>query len=538
MSRAQFSRPTAWVGTLPKKFPYLYNWRLRYDVPQSALVDRTKKAMARSLGLIVLGLRLLASPVMGQGVAYSQCGGIGWTGPSTCVSGYVCTYSNDYYSQCIPGTATQVTSTTSNKAATSTGSSAAGTTVTHVATTTTSSTPTSSTSTLTGIAATAPTTPPSKAVGQLPALGWNGWNAYGCAITADKVLAAAQSFIDLGLADVGYEYLNIDDCWMLMARDSTTKQQVPDPSKFPDGMAALADKVHDMGFKIGIYSDAGTATCAGFPGGLGYESIDAAAYDSWDLKYDNCNVPSNWSDTYPIPNNDYYNSNTAIRYRQMGAAIAGNKTPVQFSLCIWGVDSPYLWGAKVGHSWRMSGDSSASWSYITQIMASNAQYLSYVTFGAHNDMDMMEIGNGDLTIEEQRTHFAAWAFMKSPILLGTDLSALSSDQVAIITNAALIDFHQDSKVGEPAMPFTSSTVAPTSPPSFYAGKSSKGTHFFVVNLNSATTSYTVDFADVTGLGAGTYTLEDMWTGKSLGSFTNSYTVSIAAHDTAAILVTG
>ena len=69
----------------------------------------------------------------------------------------------------------------------------------------------------------------------------------------------------------------------------------------------------------------------------------------------------------------------------------------------------------------MSGDSSASWSYITQIMATNAQYLSYVTFGAHNDMDMMEIGNGDLSTEEQRTHFAAWAFMKSPILLGTDV---------------------------------------------------------------------------------------------------------------------
>ncbi|KZV70711.1 glycoside hydrolase family 27 protein [Peniophora sp. CONT] len=499
--------------------------------------------MLKSLGFVALALHWLTPAVLGQGAAYSQCGGTGWTGATTCVSGYVCTYSNAYYSQCIPGaaTTTQATSTATNKPTTSKSSSAAGTSVTSKATTATSSISTTSTSTLTGIAATAPTTPPSKAVGQLPALGWNGWNAYGCAITADKVLAAAQSFIDLGLADVGYEYLNIDDCWMLMSRDSTTHQQVPDPSKFPDGMSALADKIHSMGFKLGIYSDAGTATCAGFPGGLGYEAVDAAAYDAWGidyLKYDNCNVPGNWSDTYPIPNNDYYNSNTAIRYRQMGAAIAGNKTPVQFSLCIWGVDSPFLWGAKVGHSWRMSGDSSASWSYITQIMASNAQYLSYVTFGAHNDMDMMEIGNGDLTIEEQRTHFAAWVFMKSPILLGTDLSALSSDQVAIVTNAALLAFHQDSKIGAPAMPFSSSTVASTSPPSFYAGKSSKGTHFFVVNLNSATTSYSINFADVPGLGAGSYTLEDMWTGKSLGSFSNSYSVSLAAHDTAAILVTG
>ena len=135
--------------------------------------------------------------------------------------------------------------------------------------------------------------------------------------------------------------------------------------------------------------------------------------------------------------------------------------------------------------------------------------------------------------------FALILLTSSVLLTGLgQLSALSSDQVSIITNAALIAFHQDSKVGEPAMPFTSSTLATTSPPSFYAGKSSKGTHFFVVNLNSATTSYTVDFSDVPGLGAGTYTLEDMWTGKSLGNFSNSYTVSIAAHDTAAILVTG
>ena len=203
----------------------------------------------------------------------------------------------------------------------------------------------------------------------------------------------------------------------------------------------------------------------------------------------------------------------------------------------------------------MDYDSQPSWSYITQIMTKNAQYLDAVTFYAHNDMDMMEIGNGNFTVQEERTHFATWAFMKSPILLGTDvclliiitdgalltvfakLSKLSSDQVAIVANEALIAFHQDSSIGEPAKPFTSSTSNTTSPPSFYAGKSSKGIHFFVVNLFDTKASYTVEFADVPGLNVASYALQDMWTGKDLGIFDSNYTVLIAAHDTIAVLAT-
>ncbi|VDB95294.1 unnamed protein product [Peniophora sp. CBMAI 1063] len=482
--------------------------------------------------------------------SYSQCGGMQWTGVTECIAGYACTHQNDQYSQCIPDAtfeeerlvvdaeaATPLTTPSASlltavaPSSTFRTSSAASIAVSSATTSASSSTTTSTIP--------APTTPPSKAVGRLPALGWNGWNAYGCDISADKVLAAAQSFVDLGLADVGYEYVNIDDCWMLESRDATTQQQVPDPDKFPDGIAAVADAIHNMGLKIGIYSDAGTSTCGGYPGGLGYETIDAAVYDSWGidyLKYDNCNVPSNWSDT-PDQGDDYYNSKTAIRYRIMGAALAENETPVQYSLCLWGVDDPWEWGAKVGHSWRMDYDAQPDWSYITQIMTKNARYLDAITFYAHNDMDMMEIGNGNFTVEEERTHFAAWILMKSPILLGTDLSKLSSDQVAIVSNPALLAFHQDSSVGEPAKPFTSSTSDTTSPPSFYAGTSSKGTHLFIVNLNDTKASYTVNFADVPGLGLGSYVLQDMWTGKNLGNFSGNYTASVAAHDTVAILAT-
>lgn len=300
-------------------------------------------------------------------------------------------------------------------------------------------------------------------------------------------------------------------------------------------------QVHNLGLKIGVYSDAGTATCAGFPGSLGNENIDAATFNDWGidyLKYDNCNVPGNWSDSATPPDNDWYNSNSAIRYRQMTAALAAQSRPVQFNLCIWGTANVWDWGARVGHSWRMSGDAGPTWSYIMSIISINVQHLSSIDFFSHNDMDMMEIGNGALTIQEQRTHFAAWSFLKSPILLGTDLSKLSSDQLAIIKNKELLAFHQDSVIGTPAAPFTPSSSAPTTnPPEFYAGASSKGIHVFIINTSNTTATKTFNFANVEGLsGRGLFTVHDMWTGKDIGKFSRSYSTRLDAHDTAAFLV--
>ncbi|KAI0085182.1 glycoside hydrolase [Irpex rosettiformis] len=396
-----------------------------------------------------------------------------------------------------------------------------------------------STSSLTGIAASAPTVGPSKQVGKLPALGWNSWNAYGCNINETKVLNAAQQIVSLGLQKAGYQYVNIDDCWSVMTRDPTTKRIVPDPNKFPNGIDGVATHVHALGLKFGIYSDAGTATCAGFPGSLGNEVLDATTFAEWGVDY-NCNVPANWSDSGVPQNNDWYNSNSAIRYRQMGAALAAQSHPIQYSLCIWGAAQVFDWGARVGHSWRMSGDVGASWGSLASIINSNAAQLSSVNFYGRNDMDMMEIGNGQLTIAEQRSHFAAWVFMKSPILLGTDLSTLSSDEISIITNVELLAFHQDANIGTPALPFTpSSATSSTNPPEFYSGASSKGTHVFVLNTASSTATKSFKFSEVAGLsggGIGSYIVHDMWTGKDLGTFAGSYSTSLAAHDNAALFI--
>ncbi|KDR75050.1 hypothetical protein GALMADRAFT_140601 [Galerina marginata CBS 339.88] len=480
----------------------------------------------------------LSAAVLGQSSPYDQCGGQGWAGAITCTSGWTCTYSNPYYSQCLPASSTASTSTTPTTTST------VFTTTTKPASTSTSTTTSKPSGTLTGIAATAPTTPPSTLTGKLPALGWNSWNAYGGNINEAKVLAAANQFVSLGLKAAGYQYVNIDDCWAQMARDPNTKRMVPDATKFPNGISGLATQIHNLGLKIGIYSDAGTATCSGFPGSLGYESIDAATFNDWGvdyLKYDNCNVPSNWTDSGTPQGNDYYNSNSAIRYRQMTAALAGISRPVQFELCIWGQANVWDWGARAGHSWRMSGDSSATWSYITSIITTNVAHISATNFFAHNDMDMMEIGNGALTLQEQRSHFAAWTFLKSPILLGTDLSLLNSTQLAIITNAELLAFHQDATVGTPAKPFTAfSSMPSTSPLEYYSGTSSKGVHVFIINTSSGTATKQFTFFNVPGLGtAGNFKVHDMWTGADLsGTYaaSSSFSVSVAAHDNVAYFI--
>ncbi|TDL16123.1 glycoside hydrolase [Rickenella mellea] len=385
----------------------------------------------------------------------------------------------------------------------------------------------------------APTIPPSSSTGKLPALGWNTWNAYRCNISEEKILAAGQQFVDLGLQRAGYEYVNIDDCWSAKSgRDPNTKRIVPDSAKFPNGIDQVASKIHDLGLKIGIYSDAGTKTCAGYPGSLGNEFTDASTFADWGidyLKYDNCNVPHNWTDKRP-PNNDWYYSYSAIRFRQMTAALANQSRPIQYDLCIWGDARVWEWGAKVGHSWRITPDSTPTWDFILDAITTNVDILNRVDFYSHNDMDMMEIGNGKLTLQEERTHFAAWAFMKSPILLGTDLGNLSQVQLGILQNPEILAFHQDAMYGQPAMPFKNAGSLKTSPPEYYSGQSVKGLHVFVINLGDRSSEKSINFTSVPGLGynsSGLVLVHDMWTGQDIGLYRDSYNFSMEAHDTAA-----
>jgi len=271
-----------------------------------------------------------------------------------------------------------------------------------------------------------------------PPMGFNNWNSTHCRAEFDEdmVKGIADIFVERGLKDAGYEYVNLDDCWALPERDANGKL-VPDPVRFPDGIKAVADYVHSKGLKIGIYTSAGTKTCnsAGFPGALGHEESDAMQFAEWGidyLKYDNCNNQG---------------VDAIQRYTKMRDALkAASETtgrPIVYSICEWGQNKPWEWAADVGHLWRTTGDISDNWSSMLGIMKQNLPLAEYAGPGRWNDPDMLEVGNGGMTDTEYRTHFSMWSIMAAPLLIGSDLRTADEATFEILENTDVIAVDQD-----------------------------------------------------------------------------------------------
>ncbi len=262
-----------------------------------------------------------------------------------------------------------------------------------------------------------------------PPMGWNDWNSFGCGVSEQLVEQTADIIVSSGMKAAGYQYVNIDDCWMSPSRDSAGRL-VPDPVKFPHGIAGVADYVHGKGLKLGIYESAGTATCAGYPGSLGHEQADANSFASWGvdyLKYDNCNnqgVP--WQQ----------------RYDAMRDALVATGRPIVYSLCEWGEDNVWTWGASAGNLWRTTGDINASFGSMLSIFHSNVGLASFAGPGGWNDPDMLEVGNG-MSFTEDRAEFSLWAEMAAPLISGTDLRAASPATLSLYLNPGVIAVDQD-----------------------------------------------------------------------------------------------
>jgi alpha-galactosidase len=279
--------------------------------------------------------------------------------------------------------------------------------------------------------ATAP--PPAAALdnglARTPPMGWNDWNAFGCNVSEALVEQTADYLVSSGLASAGYQYVNIDDCWMAGSR-SSSGQLVPDPAKFPDGISGTAAYVHARGLKLGIYESAGTATCAGYPGSLGHENVDAQTFASWGvdyLKYDNCNNQGVADQT---------------RYTAMRDALAATGRPIVYSLCNWGNASVWTWGAGTGNLWRTTGDINASFGSMLSNSHTNVGLAQYAGPGAWNDPDMLEVGNG-MSFTEDRAELSLWAEMAAPLIAGTDLRGASPATLSLYRNAGVIAVDQD-----------------------------------------------------------------------------------------------
>ncbi|KAM1406896.1 hypothetical protein ACFXTH_001517 [Malus domestica] len=264
---------------------------------------------------------------------------------------------------------------------------------------------------------------------QTPQMGWNSWNFFACNIDETVIKETADALISTGLADLGYVYVNIDDCWC--PTRNSEGQLVPDPKAFPSGIKALADYIHGKGLKLGIYSDAGAFTCQVRPGSLYHESDDAKLFASWGvdyLKYDNCY-------NLGIPPKE--------RYPPMREALNVSGRTIFYSICEWGVDDPALWAGKVGNSWRTTDDINDSWASMTAIADLNDKWAAYAGPGGWNDPDMLEVGNGGMTYPEYRSHFSIWALMKAPLLIGCDVRNMTAETFEILSNEEVIAVNQD-----------------------------------------------------------------------------------------------
>jgi alpha-galactosidase len=249
-----------------------------------------------------------------------------------------------------------------------------------------------------------------------PPMGWNSWNRFACDVNEKTIMQTADAMVSSGMQNAGYEYIVIDDCWQI-SRDSLGFI-VADSVKFPSGMNALADYVHGKGLRFGLYTCAGRNTCQNRPGSRGHEYQDAITYAKWGvdfLKMDWCNSDG---------------QNAIESYKLMRDALYEAGHPVVFSLCEWGLSKPWEWAAGIGHMWRTTGDIRNNWDIPDAnegkcwgggviINLDMQEGLEKFAGPDHwNDPDMMEVGNGNLTEAENRSHFSLWCMLAAPLLFG------------------------------------------------------------------------------------------------------------------------
>ncbi|MGW9028755.1 NPCBM/NEW2 domain-containing protein [Streptomyces sp. NPDC055722] len=359
-----------------------------------------------------------------------------------------------------------------------------------------------------------------------PPMGFNNWNSTHCRAEFNEsmVKGITDLFVEKGLKDAGYQYVNLDDCWALPSRDTDGKL-VPDPARFPNGIKAVADYVHSKGLKLGIYTSAGTKTCnsAGFPGALGHEYSDAQQFAGWGvdyLKYDNCNNQG---------------VDAKLRYTTMRDALkAATRTtgrPIVYSICEWGQNKPWEWASDVGHLWRTTGDISDNWGSMLSILKQNLPLAPYAGPGHWNDPDMLEVGNGGMTDTEYRTHFSLWSVMAAPLLIGSDLRKASPATFEILGNKEVIAVDQD-PLGKQG------TVVSSEGGRWVVAKEMKDGSRAVALFNETGDAQRISTtAGAVGLPeASAYTLRDLWQHRSYNT-AGTISATVPAHGTVLVRVT-
>ena len=351
-----------------------------------------------------------------------------------------------------------------------------------------------------------------------PPMGWNSWNHFAAKVDDATVRAEADAMVKSGMRDAGYRYINIDDTWE-GTRDASGV--IHPNSKFPD-MKALADYVHAKGLKLGIYSSPGPKTCAGYEGSYGHEDQDARTYAAWGvdyLKYDLCSLSA------PMIAAGSIEKAQAIElaaYQKMGAAIRATGRPMVYSLCQYGFAQVWRWGPEVGgNAWRTTGDIDDHFRRMVEIAEMQAGLAKFAAPGHWNDPDMLEVGNGGMNAIEYRTHMSLWAILAAPLLAGNDLSTMTPETQAILTNREVIAIDQDPAGRQGDRVKAEGGLEIWARP-LAGGAQAVG----MFNLTDQPAYVEVNFADLGITGAAK--ARDVWGAKDLGPLTG-YRVALPAH---------
>ena len=305
-----------------------------------------------------------------------------------------------------------------------------------------------------------------------PPMGWNSWNCFAYGVSAEKMKAATDAMVSSGLADHGWTYVNIDDYWQNhLPTDEKDVQDLVRPLRdaqgavvsnvrFPD-MKGLADHIHGLGLKAGIYSSPGPTTCGGCAGSWLHEAQDARTYAEWGfdlLKYDWCSYGMVVDGKVPNPvgapvRKDSKDDAYAIHpFKVMGEQLRAQRRDIVFSLCQYGNNDVWKWGASVGGSaWRTTGDVNDSWRSIKEIGFTQDRSAPFTKPGSWTDADMLItgwIGWGrlrptSLSADEQYSHVSLWCMLSSPLLIGCDMQKLDAFTLNLLTNDEVIAVDQD-----------------------------------------------------------------------------------------------
>lgn len=362
-----------------------------------------------------------------------------------------------------------------------------------------------------------------------PPMGWNSWNQVRCNGLSEKVVKqAADEIVDKGLQKAGYEYVVIDDCWQ--GGRSADGTLFADSARFPSGIDGIADYVHSKGLKLGIYSSPGKETCANYwdsypikgIASFGHEELDAETFAKWGvdyLKYDWCRADET-DDTGTVTRPGAF-ALMRDKLEQTGRDIV-------YGISEYGETQPWEWAEPVANLWRTTQDIRPTWSSVRGIIEAQAPLADYSAHpGAWNDPDMLQVGNGDFetSLPENRSHFAMWSMLASPLFLGTDISQLSDGIVDIVANPGIIAIDQD-PLGQQAR-----LVSDENDLEVWARPLSNGDiAVALMNASSSSAAISTTLQEI-GAESGNYIVQNVWSGSDIANSTGTITATVDKHDT-------